>query len=461
MKMTTTLLFSALTLGAITLTAQSSPFAGNGTFGNSGDGGPATSAALNLVAHTTSDALGNFYISDIGNNNIRKVNTSGIINTHVGNSTAGFSGDGGLATAAMLNGNLTNKLDASGNLYVIDQNGSRIRKITASGIITTIAGISNSTSGYTGNSGDGGLATVAEISAYDMAIDASGNIYICQANDNVIRKINTSGVITKFAGTGLAGFSGDGGLATSAKLNRPTSLATDNVGNVFVLDEYNTRIRKVTASGIISTYAGNGNFGYSGDGGNAILADVIFSQGGWPNLLGGRMAFNTSNELCFIAFSTTYKINIRKINSLGVISTALDSTNFTSLGTDLVYIHIDNANNLYFTSAGNVCGISCIPGSPLLKVSLNPASTTGVEALDFDNKLAMVYPIPSNGAFTVETKLLNNASVDVYDMAGKLVHTQVLTDAKNNINLDLPAGNYNVSVKGNGVTINKNIIIAK
>lgn len=137
---TKTLFTLALSVMVGSLSAQVVPFAGNGIIGYSGDGGPASQASLNMVAHATSDASGNFYISDVGNYDIRKVNAAGIISTYAGSQVPGYSGDGGAATLATLSGNTINKLDAAGNLYILDQYGTRIRKVTPSGTITTIAG---------------------------------------------------------------------------------------------------------------------------------------------------------------------------------------------------------------------------------------------------------------------------------------------------------------------------------
>lgn len=243
---------------------------GNGVVGYSGDGGQATAAEVNYPADVVVDPAGNIYVADNGNNVIRKVNTSGIITTIAGNGYPSYSGDGGQATAAELNSPGGIVLDATGNIYVVDSWNNRIRKINTSGIITTVAG-----NGIAGYSGDGGQATAAEIdTAVGVAIDTYGNLYIGDYKNNCIRKITASGIISTFAGNGIAGFSGDGGAATSAELNKPAAIAFDASGNAFITDSYNERIRKVNTSGIISTLAGNGTVGYSGDGGPAISAEL-------------------------------------------------------------------------------------------------------------------------------------------------------------------------------------------
>jgi len=242
-------------------------FAGNNTSGFSGDGGPAASAQLNYPQGLALDNSGNLYISDMGNRVIRKVSTSSVISTIAGTpGTFGYSGDGGPATLAQLGAPSGIAVDAAGNIYFSDLGKHVIRKINTSGIISTIAGTGN-TSGY---SGDGGLATAAKLySPNDICIDTQGNLYIADRDNHCIRKVNTSGIISTVAGTGGSlnyGFTGDGGVATAAKLNKPQSISVDNLGNLYISDYTNNRIRKVNTSGIISTIAGNGQSAVLGDG---------------------------------------------------------------------------------------------------------------------------------------------------------------------------------------------------
>ncbi len=258
-------------------------FAGNGTAGSSGNGGQATVAELYSPSGMALDVSGNLYIADVHDNYIRKVNTSGVISTVAGNGTAGFSGDGGQATAAELWGPTGITFDAAGNLYIADYANFRIRKIIIStGIISTVAG--NGTGGF---SGDGGQATAAKIdSPYGVILDAAGNLYIADTGNQRIRKVNTSGTISTFAGNGVLGNSGDGGQATAAELDNPRGLACDAVGNLYIADQYNSRIRKINTLGVISTFAGNGTAGYSGDGAAATASElyeptgVVFNSAG-------------------------------------------------------------------------------------------------------------------------------------------------------------------------------------
>jgi trimeric autotransporter adhesin len=248
--------------------------AGNGTYGDSGDGGLATSATLKNPSGVSVDASGNMYIAH--SNRIRMVTkTTGIITTVAGDGTYGYSGDGGLATSATLKNPYGVAVDASGNIYIADLGSNRIRLVTkTTGIITTVAG--DGTRGY---SGDGGLATSATLeNPYAVAVDASGNIYIADSGSNRIRMVTkTTGIITTVAGDGTYGYSGDGGLATSATMRKPRSVAVDASGNIFFADNYNHRIRLVTkTTGIITTVAGDVASGYSGDGGLATSATLNY-----------------------------------------------------------------------------------------------------------------------------------------------------------------------------------------
>jgi sugar lactone lactonase YvrE/PKD repeat protein len=244
--------------------------ADNGTWGYSGDGGAATSAELNCPAGVVLDSSGNLYIADWFNNRIRMVNTSGIISTVAGNGKEGYSGDGEAATNAELDNPGGVTMDGSGNLYIADTRNNRIRMVNTSGIISTVAG------GGTGGLGDGGAATNAELNyPIGVALDSSGNLYIADCYNNLIRMVNKStGFINTVAGNGTGGYSGDGEAATSAELNCPTGVALDSSGNLYIADTNNNCVRMVNMSGIISTVAGDGTWGYSGDGGDATSAEL-------------------------------------------------------------------------------------------------------------------------------------------------------------------------------------------
>ncbi|OQW91485.1 MAG: hypothetical protein BWK78_04515 [Thiotrichaceae bacterium IS1] len=319
--------------------------AGDGTEGFGGDGGPATSARLNYPLGVAVDSMGNLYIADAENYRIRKVDAAGIISTVAGNGTEGFSGDGGVATDAQLNGPGDVSVDSRGNLYIADFYDNRIRKVDTSGIITTVAG--NGVAGFSGNNGPAIDAQLNNPSG--VAVDSRGNLYIVEYFNSCVRKVDSIGIITTIAGNNVAGFSGDGGVATNAQLNNPYGIAIDSSGNLYITDSY--RIRKVDTAGIISTVAGNGTKGFSGDGGVATSAQLDTPA---------DIAFDNSNNL-YIADQDVHRI--RKVDSAGIISTVAGNGTWGYSGDGGVAtsaqlnspdgVAVDSNGNLYISDTGN------------------------------------------------------------------------------------------------------------
>jgi sugar lactone lactonase YvrE len=340
---------------------QATVVAGNGQSGFSGDGGSATSASIGFTDGIAVDSSGNLFLSDITNHRVRKVTSAGTITTIAGTGTNGFSGDGGPATQAQLSQPMGLAVDPTGNLYMADYQDHAIRKVSTSGMITTLAGgpsgggtIFGGTFG--GFGGDGGPASAASLRgpvsvAYNssgslyfsdagnyrvreitpdgliqtdagngtgtgfwgfnprsLAGDASGNLYVTGLS-RVVYRIDPSGKQTIFAGNGTFGFGGDGFPAVQAAFAGPGDLATDKAGNVYISDTSNFRIRKVNASGIVTTIAGNGQNGFSGDGGPATAASMSFP---------GALAVDDSGA---VYFSDGYNARIRKIAPDGKITT--------------------------------------------------------------------------------------------------------------------------------------------
>jgi sugar lactone lactonase YvrE len=330
----------------------------------SGDGGPATSAVLFPQGVTTDDA-GNLYITDM--NRLRKVTPDGIITTVAGTGSWGYSGDGGPATSAQLENLAAVALDGKQALLITD--GPRVRKISKDGTIATVAG----NDGNCCFSGDGGPATSAQLNyPSDVAVDAAGNVFIADTGNHRIRKVSPDGVITTLtasaqndygliglaveqrgtlliadvphhvvrrvsldgsstvvAGNGAQGPSGDGGPATSAQLAWPTRVTTDRAGNIFIMDNSGSRIRKVAPDGIITTLAGSGNYygGFSGDGGPAV--DAQLETDGGCDGPGGGMAVDVVGDLYF---ADTYNNRIRQIAPNGTINTVGGSNQYAFSG---------------------------------------------------------------------------------------------------------------------------------
>jgi hypothetical protein len=403
-------------------------FAGNG-FGAdtglgaySGDGGPATNASLNVPLDVAVDCAGNVFLADSENARVRKVGTNGIITTVAGDGTWGYSGDGQAATNAELNYPSGIALDAKGDLFIADEYNDAIREVNASGLITTvtnglflmfrvavdgsgnlfIAEQSNKVlklstngvmtivagTGQTGFSGDGGTATNATLNdPCSVAVDAAGNVFIADAGNNRIRQVNANGIITTVAGNGTAPYAGDGGAATNASLNAPAYVTVDATGDLFIADGANGRIREVSTGGIITTVAGNGTNGFSGDGGDATLASLYY-----PNAVAVDAAGN-------LFISDYVNQRIRKITSTQGPTLTISGVNANNAGNYQVVV----------TGMGGSVTSSVAP----LSVYTTPAATLGLAPNMAGNQFGIsVAGVPGfSYALQASTDLVNWASL--------------------------------------------------
>jgi trimeric autotransporter adhesin len=251
--------------------------AGNGIAGFSGEGGPARSASLRYPSDAVMDKAGNLYIYDSENVRIRRVTPDGVISTYAGTGVRGYAGDGGPAIQARIELDGKMAVDATGNLYFTDGVDFVVRRITPDGTIATYAG--NGQPATAPNNGNNGPATKASLGLVlgGLTIDTAGNLYVAEDFTNQIRKIEPDGTIVAFAGSGTLGFMD--GPATSAQFDTPYGLTVDASGNVFVADVNNGVVRKISQAGIVSTVAGTPVFSFSGDGGPALLATFRFPEG--------------------------------------------------------------------------------------------------------------------------------------------------------------------------------------
>lgn len=430
-------------------------YAGTGTQGYSGDEGLATDASLNFPCGVAADRNGNILVADFWNARIRCVNhITGIITTIAGNGSFVNTGNGGPATAAGINSPTGVATDKWGNMYITcdsitdagtmyyTEQGSFVRKINTAGIITTIAG-----TGWAADAGDGGPATAAGIGQTNsIAVDTSGNLYICEVGSR-IRKINTSGVITTLAGTGTYGYSGDGGPATAAAIYSAGALVPDNKGNLYFTD--GRRIRKIDAAGIIHTIAGTDSFGYTGDGGPAT--DARISTYG--------LAIDRDGNLYF---SDLIYAVIRKVSKAGIITTvggngirgySGDGGPPDSAEINIVYgVAVDTLGNIYLADVQNE------------NIRMICPACSGLSAPEVvrPQPELRVWPLPGYGRFSLlfNTSDTDPAMVAVTDLSGKkILETACIPGRELQISVNVPPGIYLVNCTNGAHKMSKKIVV--
>ncbi len=409
----------------------------------SGDGGLAVNAQLNSCTSVAVDGAGNVYIADRGNHVVRRVDNAGIISTFAGTGAAGFSGNGGNATAAKLNMPTSVATDAAGNVYISDMGNNRVRRVNPSGIITNFAG-----NGVATYSGDADSAHLASINGPEgLAVDASSNVLIADAGNHVIRRVSTSGIISTVAGSGLIGNSGDGGPATAARMYSPSGVATDAAGNIYIADVINNKIRRVSSSGIISTFAGTGAAGNSGNGGAATAANLRFPSGVSVDGIGN----------IYIADQGNY--NVRIVNASGVISNyaGVSTSGYDGDGGLATIAKLGSPKNVYVDGWGRV--YIADNTNHVVRLVASTASTSMVSPL----QQLLIFPNPTSGSFTISLPSANaSAHITVSDITGKVVFQKQVGYSISNIQVDLSEvapGSYIITVASENKVYTSNLVI--
>lgn len=366
------------------------------------NGAPADGVQLQNPFGIAIDAGNNIYIADSNNFMVREsVKSTGLVNFFAGTGTEGFSGDGGKATSAELSFTYGVAKDNAGNVYIADGGNCVVQEVNTAGTINLFAGVLSGTTGHCGYSGDGGPATSAEVGAiYGIAVDSKSNVYLTDQTEHVVRKVS-SGTITTIAGIGgISGYGGDGGPAVDAMLDGPEAIAVDNDGNVFIADTTNCRVREVTVStGIITTVAGNGNCGFTGDG-IATVNGVEFPQG---------LAVDANGNL----FISDLSERVRWVSPSGFMTTIAGTGNpgYNGDNGPATEALLDEPTGIVLDAAGDII-VSDYTNGRVRSISVFPALNTNVGNLAFG--LTSVGSTSAPQAITVSalgTVAINNISV--------------------------------------------------
>jgi sugar lactone lactonase YvrE len=417
--------------------------AGTGTAGYSGDGGAATAAALDGPRSVALDDSGNLYICDVANRRIRKVSPGygGTIKTIAGTGIAGYSGDGDLGVSAKIWGSSNIAVDHKGNVYISD--GHRVRKITPTDTITTIAG-----TGVAGYNGDGIQATAAQLNTpYGIAVDDTGNIIIGDAFNYRIRKIDTSGVITTIAGTGISGFSPDGERADTSEIHSCISLKIGKEGYIYFTDS--TLVRRIGTAGLMTTVAGNGMLGYSGDGGPATAASAD------PTAI----EIDTSGNM-FIAEESNHRI--RRVNTFGIIQSVAGSGmgGFGGDGGNPLVAKFAFPEGIAINSMGDLY-IGDVANN---RVRMVTTQLDGIGLSPKSDPLGItIFPNPTKGDFSLHVNastVSGNMQVVISDVNGKEVdRLTVPTNKQIKVTSCYAPGMYTVSASSGGVWYTGQLVV--
>lgn len=457
-----------------------STIAGTGTAIYSGDGVPATSASVYPFG-ITADNAGNVYFASGNSNRVRKINSAGIISTVAGTGVSGYTGDGGPATLAKISATVGVALDKKGNLYFSDNGNNVIRKIDAvTNRISTVAG-----NGVLGYSGDGGPATNAKLWAPGgLTFDKKGNLYIADFSNDRVRKVDTFGIITTIAGTGVSGYVGDGGIATAAQLFYPADVAVDPRGNVYIADRTNNAIRKINTAGILTTYTGSlGTGGYTGDGGPASAALIYYSTGVCVNKAGDLIFADTYNHVIrkiidsgnYTPFFTNGpKNNFSVCNQVPkTLDTILNVTDFSVGKTDswsmasapahgtLTATYATTSAGGYLAPAGlSYTAASGYVGNDSFKVRVSNGShhdtitvytavyscPAGIDKLDDKDGLFSVFPNPVTNDLQISSSITINKII-VTDLTGRIIFSNSYNTNKALVSMaDVASGIYLIKI---------------